>query len=156
MINQTTRRRFVLIKHEQRSPRIHPSYYPVDATFKAHVALAARKGERTVSELTGAYEVPPTMFQQSKKALLEGAVAILVRGSKVAPSAENPRRPMVSTKRRASRGFTAIVTMFAAASVFPKCRWYGPVASKTTHNASSRPSERRSMVRPTLSLPTSK
>lgn len=44
-----------------------------DAGFKARVALEAVKRERTVSELAAEYGVHPTMIDQWKKALLEGA-----------------------------------------------------------------------------------
>ena len=48
--------------------------------FKARVALEALKGERTVSELSSAYGVHPTMIHQWKKALLAGASDIFERG----------------------------------------------------------------------------
>ncbi len=53
-----------------------------DPAFKARVALEALKGERTVSDLSGAYGVHPTMIHQWKKALLEGASDIFDRGGK--------------------------------------------------------------------------
>ena len=52
-----------------------------EAGFKAHVALEAEKGERTVSVLSADYGVHPTMTHQWKKALLEGALDIFERGS---------------------------------------------------------------------------
>ncbi len=48
-----------------------------DAGFKASVALAAVKGEGTVSELAAESGVHSTMIHQWKKALLEGARAYL-------------------------------------------------------------------------------
>ena len=53
-----------------------------DAGFKARVALEAVKGERTVSELASEHGVHPTMINQWKRALLEGAPDIFERGSK--------------------------------------------------------------------------
>ena len=53
-----------------------------DAGFKARVALAAVKGERTVSELAAEYGVHPTMIHQWKKSLLDGAADIFERGSR--------------------------------------------------------------------------
>ena len=41
--------------------------------FKAQVALAAHKGERTVNELAGHYGVHPTLIHAWKKQLLGGA-----------------------------------------------------------------------------------
>jgi transposase-like protein len=58
-----------------------------DAAFKARVALEALKGERTVSELSTAYEVHPTMIHQWKKSLLEGAAGIFERGGKATAAA---------------------------------------------------------------------
>ena len=58
-----------------------------DAGFKAHVALKAVKGERTVSELAAEYGVHPTMIHQWKKALLDGAADIFERGGRK-PAAE--------------------------------------------------------------------
>ena len=50
-----------------------------DAGFKARVALEAVKGERTASELAAEYGVHPTMIDQWKRALLEGAAEIFER-----------------------------------------------------------------------------
>ena len=43
------------------------------AAFKALVALAALKGDRTVNELAGHYGVHPTLIHAWKKQLLAGA-----------------------------------------------------------------------------------
>jgi transposase len=43
------------------------------AAFKAQVALAALKGDRTVNELAGHYGVHPTLIHAWKKQLLTGA-----------------------------------------------------------------------------------
>ena len=43
------------------------------ASFKAQVALAAHKGDRTVNELAGHYGVHPTLIHAWKKQLLAGA-----------------------------------------------------------------------------------
>lgn len=46
------------------------------AGFKAKVALAAVRGERTLNELAGQFELHPTQVVQWKKRLLEGATEL--------------------------------------------------------------------------------
>ena len=55
---------------------------------KARVALEALEGERTVSELAAEYGLHPTMIQQWKKALIDGAADIFERGSRKAAEAD--------------------------------------------------------------------
>jgi transposase-like protein len=54
------------------------------AAFKAQVALAALKGDRTVNELAGQFGVHPTLIHGWKKQLLAGAETLFANGSKVA------------------------------------------------------------------------
>ena len=61
-------------------------------SFKAKVALEARKGDRTVAELSSRFSVHPTMIHQWKKALLDGASEIFQRG-------RNPVEPEVDPAR---------------------------------------------------------
>ena len=56
--------------------------------FEAKVALEALKGEGTVSELASRFGVHPTMIDQWKRSLLEGAAGIFERGGKAAVAAE--------------------------------------------------------------------
>jgi len=44
--------------------------------FKARVALEALKGEETIAELAGRYEVHPSQVRKWKQALAEGAIGI--------------------------------------------------------------------------------
>lgn len=52
------------------------------AAFKAQVALAAFKGDRTVNELASQYGVHPTLIHAWKKQLLTGAEQVFSNGSK--------------------------------------------------------------------------
>ena len=52
------------------------------ATFKAQVALAALKGDRTVNELAGQFGVHPTLIHGWKKQLLTQAETLFANGSK--------------------------------------------------------------------------
>src|SRR5579864_4897841 len=51
------------------------------AAFKAQVALAALKGDKTVNELAGHYGVHPTLVHDWKKQLLAGAEALFAGGA---------------------------------------------------------------------------
>jgi len=53
------------------------------AAFKAQVALAAIKGDRTVNELAGQFGVPPTLIHAWKKQLRAGAEVVFANGVKV-------------------------------------------------------------------------
>jgi transposase-like protein len=49
--------------------------------FKARVALEAVRGERTLNELAGHFEVHPTQVVQWKQRLMAGAVEVFEGGS---------------------------------------------------------------------------
>jgi transposase len=52
------------------------------AAFKAQVALAAVKGDKTVNELASLHGVHPTMIHGWKKQLLESAEELFQSGAK--------------------------------------------------------------------------
>ena len=54
------------------------------AAFKAQVALAALKGDKTVNELAGQFAVHPTLIHAWKKQLFQGAEAVFANGAKAA------------------------------------------------------------------------
>ena len=54
------------------------------SAFKAQVALAALRGDRTVNELAGHYGVHPTLIHAWKKQLVQGAEEIF--GSPAKPA----------------------------------------------------------------------
>jgi putative transposase len=58
------------------------------AAFKAQVALAACKGDRTVSQLASHFGVHPTLIHGWKKLLLDQAQTLFTNGSKASADAE--------------------------------------------------------------------
>lgn len=54
------------------------------AAFKAQVAMAALKGDKTINELAGQHGVHPTLIHAWKKQLVAGVEDIFSNGSKAA------------------------------------------------------------------------
>jgi putative transposase len=59
------------------------------AAFKAQVALAAIRGDRTANELAAQFGVHPTLIHAWKKQLHAGAEAVFAAGAKAGPPAED-------------------------------------------------------------------
>jgi transposase len=70
-----------------------------NAAFKAKVAVAAIKGDRTVAELASAFGVHPNQIYNWKKQLLDGATSVFEGGG---TAAEGTARSTFSTGRSAS------------------------------------------------------
>ena len=68
------------------------------AGFKAKVALAAIKGDRTVAELAVHFGVHPNQIHNWKKQLLDGAVSVFEGGAS-AEGATNEAQSLPSRKR---------------------------------------------------------
>ena len=62
------------------------------AAFKAQVALAAHKGDRTVNELAGHYGVHPTLIHGWKKQLVTGAQELFASPAKAASADAEARQ----------------------------------------------------------------
>ena len=62
------------------------------AAFKAQVALATLRGDKTVNELAGQFSVHPTLIHSWKKQLTAGAPDLFASGAKAAEAADAEAR----------------------------------------------------------------
>jgi transposase-like protein len=70
------------------------------AAFKAQVALAAVKGDRTVNELASHYGVHPTLIHAWKKQLQAGAEAVFASGPKATGPQEDKTAELYEQRGR--------------------------------------------------------
>ena len=64
---------------------------PRGSDFKAKVALAAIREQKTVSELAKQYKVHPTQVSQWKKILTEGAISVFETGRRPGRAADEEK-----------------------------------------------------------------
>jgi len=63
--------------------------------FKAKVALDAVRGEKTTSELASQYQLHPTVINNWKRQLTEGASSLFEKGTETAKTNENNQQAQI-------------------------------------------------------------
>lgn len=63
--------------------------------FKAKVALDAVRGEKTTSELASQYQLHPTVINNWKRQLTEGASSLFEKGTETAKNNENNQQAQI-------------------------------------------------------------
>lgn len=63
--------------------------------FKAKVALEAVRGEKTTSELASQYQLHPTVINNWKRQLTEGASSLFEKGTETAKNNENNQQSQI-------------------------------------------------------------
>ena len=80
-----------------KSPRVHTP------AFKAQVALAALKGDRTLSEIAAQHQVHVKLVQVWKKQMIEQAATVFASSVKPVSLKESMVDPIYKTKKPRSR-----------------------------------------------------
>jgi transposase-like protein len=63
--------------------------------FKAKVALDAVRGEKTTSELASQYQLHPTVINNWKRQLTEGASSLFEKGTETAKNNQNSQQAQI-------------------------------------------------------------
>ena len=63
--------------------------------FKAKVAIEAVRGEKTTSELASQYQLHPTVINNWKRQLTEGASSLFEKGTEIAKNNENNQQAQI-------------------------------------------------------------
>lgn len=63
--------------------------------FKAKVALEAVRGEKTTSELASRYQLHPTVINNWKRQLTEGASSLFEKGTETAKNNDNNQQAQI-------------------------------------------------------------
>lgn len=68
--------------------------------FKAKVAIEAVRGEKTTSELASQYQLHPTVINNWKRQLTEGASSLFEKGTEAAKNTENNQQAQIDELHR--------------------------------------------------------
>ena len=93
--------------------------------FKAQVALAAIKGDRTISQVAAHYEIHVNLVAHWKKQLLEGAAAVFDPTGKSTPPPDDPKSAELYETMVLKRGWSAerfgrLIARTLAANLLPE------------------------------------
>ena len=86
-----------------------------NAGFKAKVALAAVRGDRTIAELASGFGVHPNQIYNWKKQLLDGAASVFEGGGSAGEGISNEAQSLPSRKRGSRATEKALTALDARA-----------------------------------------